>query len=69
MPPAEWFNLRHDDISATDGSLSPAAMQAAIRLLELGIRSDGADPIAQRLAEQLASIVAADRVELVARGE
>jgi Nif-specific regulatory protein len=48
--------------------MNPAALQAGVRLLDLALRQDEKSLISERVAEFLASTVAAERVDLVMGG-
>lgn len=68
MPPAEWVTIRRTGISESAGTMSLPALQAAVRVLEAGLREDSGEPLCERVAEALAKSVSAERVDLLNGG-
>src|SRR2546428_8758379 len=69
MPAAEWISIGRSGSSEQGRGVSLATLEAAVRLLELGLEHDQAAPISQRVAERLAETLSAERVELLQGGQ
>ncbi len=65
MPPADWVNVRRGDLSETVDSMSPAALRAAVKLLDGAIHGPVSVPTSDRLGEGLVGTFGADCVELI----
>jgi Nif-specific regulatory protein len=69
MPPAEWVSVPRADLAGSIASMGLAALQAAARLLQSPIENSAGRTIEHCVAERLAKLLGAERVELVVAGD
>jgi Nif-specific regulatory protein len=67
MPSVEWVPVRRFGSHESGGHANLGVVQAAVQLIELGFRP-GSGPLADRVLQQLATSLAAERIELLAGG-